>query len=434
MKKKALISVFDKSKLEELLEVLDTEYDFISSSGTATFIKNAGYKVTEVQDLSNFPEILSGRVKTLHPKIFGAILYDRNNHQHLEEIEKENIVSIDLVIVNLYPFAEITKNLSLNGGTAHKRTSSRLRRTNDRSVLNVHEDHEDDENAEIEGCEQSRNVEGIVEMTLDATQQFTKPLTKKRMFNWHAALFPTGRSGMYRITVASWRTKDTDPMQVVSGPIGKEKVHFEAPSAARLKKEMREFLAWFDHGDDTDPVIKAGIAHLWFVTIHPFEDGNGRIARAIGDMALARADGTQNRFYSLSSQIEAERKQYYDELEKQQRATPDITDWLSWFLDCLGRAISNAEITLGNVLFKAQLWDIINQKPVNDRQRLIINRMLEDNFAGFMNTSKYAKLAKCSNDTALRDIQELKERGIFLQNSSGGRSTSYRLPNLNELP
>ena len=280
----------------------------------------------------------------------------------------------------------------------------------------------------------SRDVEGIVEMMLDATQQFAKPLTKKRMFNWHAALFPTGRSGMYRIKVASWRTKDTDPMQVVSGPIGKEKVHFEAPSADRLKKEMREFLAWFDNGDETDPVIKAGIAHLWFVTIHPFEDGNGRIARAIGDMALARADGTQDRFYSLSSQIEAERKQYYDELEKQQRATPDITDWLSWFLDCLGRAISNAEITLGNVLFKAQLWDIINQKPINDRQRMIINRMLEDNFQGFMNTSKYAKLAKCSNDTALRDIQELKERGIFLQNSSGGRSTSYRLPNLNKLP
>ena len=280
----------------------------------------------------------------------------------------------------------------------------------------------------------SRDVECIVEMMLDATQQFAKPLTKKRMFNWHAALFPTGRSRMYRIKVANWRTKDTDPMQVVSGPTHKEKVHFEAPSAARLKKEMREFLAWFDNGDDTDPVIKAGIAHLWFVTIHPFEDGNGRIARAIGDMALARADGTQNRFYSLSSQIEAERKQYYDELEKQQRATPNITDWLSCFLDCLGRAISNAEITLGNVLFKAQLWDIINQKPVNDRQRLIINRILEDNFAGFMNTSKYAKLAKCSNDTALRDIQELKERGIFLQNSSGGRSTSYRLPNLNELP
>ena len=181
-----------------------------------------------------------------------------------------------------------------------------------------------------------------------------------------------------------------------------------------------------------DPVIKAAIAHLWFVTIHPFEDGNGRIARAIGDMALARADGTQDRFYSLSSQIEAERKHYYDQLEKQQRAAPDITDWLSWFLDCLGRAISNAETTLGNILFKAQLWDTINQKPVYDRQRLIINRMLEDGYEGLINTSKYAKLAKCSNDTALRDIQELKERGIFIQNPGGGRSTSYRLPGREE--
>jgi Fic family protein len=195
-----------------------------------------------------------------------------------------------------------------------------------------------------------------------------------------------------------------------------------------LEKEMQAFFKWFGNGKEVDPVIKAGIAHLWFVTIHPFEDGNGRITRAIGDMALARADGTPDRFYSLSSQIEAERKHYYDQLEKQQRATPDITDWLSWFLDCLGRAISNAETTLGNVLFKAQLWDTINQKPVNNRQRLILNRVLENDFAGFMNTSKYAKLAKCSNDTALRDIQELKERGIFIQNSGGGRSTSYRLP------
>ena len=274
----------------------------------------------------------------------------------------------------------------------------------------------------------SRDVEGIVEMMLDATQQFSKPLTKDRLFDWHAALFPTGRSGTHKITVGGWRTIDAGPMQVVSGPIGKEKVHFEAPDADRLEKEMHAFLKWFGNNDDIDPVIKAGIAHLWFVTIHPFEDGNGRIARAIGDMALARADGTQDRFYSLSSQIEAERKHYYDQLEKQQRATPDITDWLSWFLDCLGRAISNAETTLGNVLFKAQLWDTINQKPVNDRQRLIINRMLEDDYEGFMNTSKYAKLAKCSNDTALRDIQELKERGIFIQNPGGGRSTSYRLP------
>ncbi len=278
----------------------------------------------------------------------------------------------------------------------------------------------------------SRDVEGIVEMMLDATQQFSKPLTKDRLFDWHAALFPTGRSGTHKITVGGWRTIDAGPMQVVSGPIGKEKVHFEAPDADRLEKEMHAFLKWFGNNDDIDPVIKAGIAHLWFVTIHPFEDGNGRIARAIGDMALARADGTQDRFYSLSSQIEAERKHYYDQLEKQQRATPDITDWLSWFLDCLGRAISNAETTLGNVLFKAQLWDTINQKPVNDRQRLIINRMLEDDFEGFMNTSKYAKLAKCSNNTALRDIQELKERGIFIQNPGGGRSTSYRLPGREE--
>ncbi len=278
----------------------------------------------------------------------------------------------------------------------------------------------------------SRDVEGIVEMMLDATQHFSKPLTKDRLFDWHAALFPTGRSGMHKITVGGWRTIDAGPMQVISGPIGKEKVHFEGPTAERIEKEMDAFIAWRAGEDDTDPVIGAGIAHLWFVTIHPFEDGNGRIARAIGDMALARADGTPDRFYSLSSQIETERKQYYDQLESQQRATPDITDWLSWFLDCLGRAISNAEITLGNVLFKAQLWDMINQKPVNDRQRLIINRMLEGDFEGFMSTSKYAKLAKCSNDTALRDIQELKKHGIFIQNHGGGRSTSYRLPDREE--
>lgn len=278
----------------------------------------------------------------------------------------------------------------------------------------------------------SRDVEGIVEIMLDATQQFAKPLTRDRLFDWHAALFPTGRSGMHRITVGDWRTPDAEPMRVVSGPTGKEKVHFEAPDAGRLEKEMQAFLEWFDNGHEIDPVLKAGIAHLWFVTIHPFADGNGRIARAIGDMALARADATQDRFYSLSSQIEAERKDYYDQLEKQQRSTLDITEWLKWFLDCLGRAISSSETTLGNVLFKAQLWDTINQRPVNERQRLIINRMLEDDFKGHMNTSKYAKLAKCSNDTALRDIQDLKDRGIFIQNPGGGRSTSYRLLDRNE--
>ena len=274
----------------------------------------------------------------------------------------------------------------------------------------------------------SRAVEGIVEMMLDATQQFSRPLTKDRLLNWHAALFPTGRSGMQKITVGGWRTLDIGKMQVVSGPIGREKVHFEAPSADRLENEMQAFLEWFNHGSNMDPVLKAGVAHLWFVTIHPFEDGNGRIARAIGDMALARADRTQDRFYSLSTQIESERKHYYAQLEKQQRSSPEITIWLEWFLNCLGRAISSAETTLGNVLFKARLWDKINANPVNERQRLILNRMLEGDFKGHMNTSKYAKLARCSNDTALRDIQDLKQRGIFIRNPGRGRSTSYRLP------
>lgn len=273
----------------------------------------------------------------------------------------------------------------------------------------------------------NRDVEGIVEIMLDATQRFQAQLTKERLFDWHAALFPTGRSGMHFITVAGWRTIDAGPMQVVSGPIGREKVHFEAPNADRLEKEMQPFLEWFDKQNNLDPVIKAGIAHLWFVTIHPFEDGNGRIARAIGDMALARADGTSNRFYSLSTQIESERKIYYKNLEKQQRNSTEITHWLEWFLDALGRAIYSAETAVGRVLFKARLWDKINQNPVNERQRLIINRMLDDNFEGHMNTSKYAKLAKCSNDTALRDIQDLKERGVLIQNPGGGRSTSYRL-------
>ncbi|MBS0290281.1 MAG: Fic family protein [Proteobacteria bacterium] len=274
----------------------------------------------------------------------------------------------------------------------------------------------------------SRDVEGIVEMMLDATQKFSKPLTAKRLFDWHAALFPTGRSGMHSIIVGNWRDDSNGPMQVVSGPIGHEKVHFEAPNSDKLKKEMSTFLLWFANQSDVDPVLRAGIAHLWFVTLHPFEDGNGRIGRAIADMALARADNISDRFYSLSTQFAHERKDYYNQLERQQKSTPEITGWLEWFLDCLGRAISNAEESLGKVLFKAQLWDKINQHPVSDRQRLIINRMLEDNFAGHMNTSKYAKLAKCSTDTALRDIQDLKSRGIFIQNPGGGRSISYRLP------
>lgn len=273
----------------------------------------------------------------------------------------------------------------------------------------------------------SRNVEGIVEMMLDATQSSSKPLTKRRLFDWLAALFPTGRSGMHSIIVGDWRNDDNGPMQVVSGPIGHEKVHFEAPSAGKLEKEMKSFLSWFEKQSNIDPVLRAGIAHLWFVTLHPFEDGNGRIGRAIADMALARADNIPERFYSLSTQFASERKDYYNQLEKQQRGTPEITNWLEWFLDCLGRAILRAEDTLGKVLFKAQLWEKINQNPVNERQRFVINRMLDDNFKGHMNTSKYAKLAKCSVDTALRDIQDLKSRGIFIQNPGGGRSTSYRL-------
>lgn len=271
-----------------------------------------------------------------------------------------------------------------------------------------------------------RDVEGVVEMMLDGTRHFEKPLTKKRLFDWHAALFPTGRSGMSRITVGGWRKKKAGPMQVVSGPMGRKKVHFEAPNADRLQEEMTRFIKWFNAPPSVDPVLKAGIAHFWFVTIHPFEDGNGRIARAIADMALARADGTKDRFYSMSSQIETERKNYYLKLESAQRGDMNITGWLDWFLGCLDRAISGADQTLGVVLNKARLWQRINHRPVNERQRLVINRML-NGFKGFLSTSKYAKLAKCSTDTALRDIRELLERGILVQNSGGGRSTSYRL-------
>jgi Fic family protein len=272
----------------------------------------------------------------------------------------------------------------------------------------------------------SRNVDGVVEMMLDATQDFSAELTEERLFGWHAALFPTGRRGMSRIAVGQWRPGEAGPMQVVSGPIGREKVHFEAPSAERLEGEMSQFFAWFNEPPTIDPVLKAGIAHFWFVTIHPFEDGNGRVARAIADMSLARADGTKDRFYSMSSQIEAERKEYYLKLEAAQRGDLDITSWLSWFLDCLGRAIDGTEQGLSGVLNKARLWERINQRPVNERQRLVINRML-NGFEGFLTTSKYAKLAKCSTDTALRDIQEMLERGILLANPGGGRSTSYRL-------
>jgi Fic family protein len=279
----------------------------------------------------------------------------------------------------------------------------------------------------------SRDVEGVVEMLLDATRNHSAALTKERLFGWHAALFPTGRSGLARITVGAWRTAELGPMQVVSGPIGRERVHFEAPAAKRLEAEMRTFLRDFESRSATDPVLRAGIAHLWFITIHPFEDGNGRIARAIADLALARADGTKERFYSLSSQLEAERKNYYLELETAQRGELDITRWLAWFLGCLGRAIDGADGTLAAVLRKARLWQRIHSRPVNERQRTVINRML-DGFEGVLTSSKYAKLAKCSSDSALRDIQELAARGILLQNEGRGRSTSYRLADPEAIP
>jgi len=277
-----------------------------------------------------------------------------------------------------------------------------------------------------------RDVEGVVEMMLDATQNFDQALTKERLFNWHAALFPTGRSGMHPITVGAWRPEEAGPMQVVSGATGRETVHFEAPHAAKLDAEMTAFLTWFEVNNAFDPVLKAAIAHFWFVTIHPFEDGNGRIARAIADMALARADGTSSRFYSMSKQIERERKDYYAYLERQQKGNVDITVWLSWFLNCLMRAVKNAEVMLASVLFKAELWDQINHSSVSARQRLIINRML-DGFKGHMSTSKYAKITKCSPDTALRDIRELVARHILIQNPGKGRSTSYRLITAEEL-
>ena len=271
-----------------------------------------------------------------------------------------------------------------------------------------------------------RNVEGVVEMIVDATRHFDRLLTEERLFAWHASLFPTGRGGMTKIRVGAWRDDSTGPMQVVSGPVGKERVHFEAPKAERLNAEMRAFLGWFETGGSIDPVLKAGLAHLWFVTIHPFDDGNGRIARAIADMALARSENSPQRFYSMSAQIRQERNAHYDILEETQKGTMDITPWMDWFLGCLGRAIDGAQTTLGAVLAKARFWDRLQGLPLNDRQHLVINRLL-DGFEGKLTTSKYAKLAKCSQDTALRDILLLVERGILVRNPEGGRSTSYSL-------
>ena len=271
-----------------------------------------------------------------------------------------------------------------------------------------------------------RNVEGIVEMMLDATRNYNEPLTMERLFSWHASLFPTARSGMRKLRVGMWRDASGDPMQVVSGPVGKEQVHYEAPPAKALDKEMAAFLEWFNSGPQMDPVIKAGIAHLWFVTIHPFEDGNGRIARAIADLALARSEGSPQRFYSMSSQIRIERSTYYTMLERTQKGDLDITNWLKWFLECLDRAIEGAQIVLQAVMRKARFWEAHSTKPLNARQRMMINRML-DGFTGNLTSGKWAKIAKSSQDTAYRDILELVEMGILVKSESGGRSTNYEL-------
>ena len=271
-----------------------------------------------------------------------------------------------------------------------------------------------------------RHVEGVVEMMLDATQHFEQPLTSERLFGWHASLFPTGRSGMHRITVGAWRDDRTSPMQVVSGPVGRERVHFEAPAAARLDDEMRRFIEWFNGDTKIEPVLKAALAHLWFVTIHPFDDGNGRIARAIADMSLARSEASSQRFYSMSAQIREERADYYRILEQTQRATMDVTAWMEWFLGCLTRAIEGAHGALTSVIAKSRYWEKLRDVPMNDRQRLMITRLI-DGFEGKLTTSKWAALTKSSADTALRDIQELVEHGVLVKNAAGGRSTSYSL-------
>jgi len=271
-----------------------------------------------------------------------------------------------------------------------------------------------------------RNVEGIVEMMLDATRHYDQPLTAERLLDWQASLFPTGRSGMHKITTGAWRDDSTGAMEVVSGPIGKQRVHFQAPAASRLDQEMRTFLDWFNGNVDMDPVLYAALAHFWFVTIHPFDDCNGRIARAIADRALARSENSPQRFYSMSAQIRQEREAYYNILERTQQGTLDITPWMEWFLGCLGRAIDAAQTTLGSILAKARFWEEAAGLQINDRQRLVLNRLL-DGFEGKLTTSKYAQLAKCSHDTALRDILALVERGLLVRSPAGGRSTNYAL-------
>lgn len=275
-----------------------------------------------------------------------------------------------------------------------------------------------------------RNVDGVVDMIMDAVKKYSEPISKERLYNWHYSLFPTGKSGMFDIIIGRWRDDSTGPMQVVSGPAGRERVHFQAPAASAIESEMAIFINWINNENTIDPVLKAGIAHLWFVTIHPFEDGNGRMGRALTDMLLTRSDGVSQRYYSMSSQIKIEREAYYRNLEFTQRGTLDITDWLEWFLACLFNALSASETVLEQVLFKHKAWTTWSQLPLNDRQTLLLNKLL-DGFKGKLTTSKWAKIAKCSPDTALRDIQDLLTKKMLTKEAAGGRSTSYILNEIN---
>jgi Fic family protein len=271
-----------------------------------------------------------------------------------------------------------------------------------------------------------RNVDGVVDMLIDASQKFNTELSKERLFDWHFSLFPTGRSGMYKLKVGDWRSDTTGPMQVVSGAMGNEKVHFEAPNSELIEKEMMLFLSWLNSNEKIEPVIRAGIAHLWFITIHPFEDGNGRISRALTDMLLARSDGIPQRYYSMSSQIRLERKAYYEILEKTQQSSLNVTDWLVWFLNCLLNSLKSSETVLNKVLRKHNFWNTYATEIQNERQKRMLNKLL-DGFTGKLTTSKWAKINKCSQDTALRDIQDLIEKGIMQKENAGGRSTNYEL-------
>lgn len=273
-----------------------------------------------------------------------------------------------------------------------------------------------------------RNVEGMVQMMIDATQNCFKPLTAERLFDWHAALFPMGRSGIFKITVADWRKDTAGAMQVVSGAAGREKVHFQAPDANLIEKEMIRFLEWFNGEEKIDLVIKAAVAHLWFVTIHPFQDGNGRITRALTDMLLARSDNSTQRFYSLSAQIRIERKQYYERLESTQKGDLDITEWIEWFLGCLINAIKSTDGILNRVLYKADFWSKHSKTILNERQKKVLNKLL-DGFEGKLTSMKWAKIAKCSKDTAIRDINDLTHKKVLQKENAGGRSTNYELAN-----